>query len=73
MGTTLIVYPFAGILKECSLLTPRLLVNKEASGPFKSIQNNPQNYRDVFFEGTTDDGTRQLAHLLGFGEEIDSM
>ena len=69
-GTTLIVYPFAGILKEVDLLSPRLLINREATGPFKDINKNTMNYRDVFQEGDCDDGTILLAEYLGFKEEL---
>ena len=66
MGTSLLVYPFAGLANRVSLLTPRLLLNREPTGPFKkNKQQELFNYRDVAVLGDCDDGVTQLASLLG--------
>lgn len=69
MGTTLMVYPFAGLANEVGLLTPRLLLNREAVGPFKQC-DNVNNYRDVRVLGDCDKGCLELAEKLGWGEEV---
>jgi NAD-dependent SIR2 family protein deacetylase len=71
MGTTLQVYPVAGIVNQVPKLAPRLLINKERVGPWRSSAGlegdcNTASYRDVFFEGTCDAGAAQLGQLLGY-------
>jgi len=68
MGTTLQVYPFAGLLNKTSLLIPRLLINKELTGPFRSLNDGNHKFRDVAYLGTCDEGVKELAHLLGWNE-----
>lgn len=75
MGTTLQVYPVAGIVNEVPKLAPRLLINKERVGPWKSSSGiegdcNTSSYRDVFFEGACDDGAVQLCGLLGWQDFV---
>merc|ERR1711982_24256 len=71
MGTTLKVYPVAGIVNDVPQLAPRLLINKERVGPWRSSAGfegdcNTSSYRDVFFEGTCDAAAMQLGQLLGW-------
>lgn len=35
--------------------------------------NKAKTYRDVFWEGTCDDGCQKLADLLGWGDELREM
>lgn len=37
MGTSLLVYPFAGLASELPIMTPRLLLNAEPAGPFRDL------------------------------------
>lgn len=67
-GTSLSVYPFAGLLDECSLTTPRLLINREASGPFLRPDAAAHAYRDVLWLGECDAGVSCLARILGWEE-----
>lgn len=67
MGTTLAVYPFAALAGKASLLTPRLLLNREATGPFREPDAAAHAYRDVAWLGSIDDGVAALAALLGLG------
>jgi NAD-dependent SIR2 family protein deacetylase/ankyrin repeat protein len=67
LGTTLQVYPFAGLLNKTSLLTPRLLINKELTGPFKQLNDGNHKYRDAYI-GNVDDGVKELAQMLGLEE-----
>lgn len=71
MGTTLQVYPVAGIVNQVPKVAPRLLINKERAGPWKSSAGfegdcNTSSYRDVFYEGACDEGSEQLLQLLGW-------
>eukprot|EP01059_Diplonema_ambulator_P031915 TRINITY_DN6014_c0_g1_i6.p1 TRINITY_DN6014_c0_g1~~TRINITY_DN6014_c0_g1_i6.p1 ORF type:complete len:733 (+),score=173.05 TRINITY_DN6014_c0_g1_i6:1271-3469(+) len=68
MGTSLVVYPFAGLPNEVNTLTPRLLINKEETGPWKnrSIGALKHNYRDVFAQGACDDVVGQMTKLIGW-------
>eukprot|EP00403_Amphidinium_massartii_P028975 CAMPEP_0178404820 /NCGR_PEP_ID=MMETSP0689_2-20121128/18085_1 /TAXON_ID=160604 /ORGANISM="Amphidinium massartii, Strain CS-259" /LENGTH=628 /DNA_ID=CAMNT_0020025825 /DNA_START=275 /DNA_END=2161 /DNA_ORIENTATION=+ len=64
IGTALSVYPVAGLVNRVSNLTPRLLLNHEAVGPWKVSQCSPENYRDVFYKGDCDSGSQELLRLL---------
>lgn len=82
LGTSLVVQPFASLTSRVKDNTPRLYINLEKTG---DNQNNPwavlmfgcgfdfdseDNIRDVFWQGTCDDGCYALADLLGWGEEL---
>jgi len=43
IGTSLVVYPFAGLVNDVPDTTPRLLINMDAVGPFKAISANNNN------------------------------
>jgi len=66
VGTALSVYPVAGLVNRVPALTPRLLINREAVGPWKGAEENAENYRDVFFEGECDLGAELLARELSW-------
>ena len=66
VGTALSVYPVAGLVNRVPALTPRLLINREAVGPWKGAEGNAENYRDVFFEGECDLGAELLARELSW-------
>eukprot|EP00440_Ansanella_granifera_P053911 gb/GFBE01058446.1/.p1 GENE.gb/GFBE01058446.1/~~gb/GFBE01058446.1/.p1 ORF type:complete len:697 (+),score=103.81 gb/GFBE01058446.1/:1-2091(+) len=66
IGTTLSVYPVAGLVNRVPALTPRLLLNREAVGPWRGSESNPENYRDVMWQGDCDAGAVELAKLLGW-------
>jgi len=66
IGTALNVYPVAGLVNRVSMLTPRLLINREAVGPWTSCRDNVENYRDVFYEGECDAGAEELGRALGW-------
>uniref|UniRef100_A0A0N5AXD7 Deacetylase sirtuin-type domain-containing protein n=1 Tax=Syphacia muris TaxID=451379 RepID=A0A0N5AXD7_9BILA len=80
MGTSLIVQPFAGMANEVGKNVPRLLINLTEAGKKKvlhSVFGSPclnygakNNYRDVFWKGTCDEGVRRLAELLGWDKEL---
>ena len=60
------VYPVAGLVARVPALTPRLLINHEAVGPWRGAKENPENYRDVHFDGDCDAGAEQLANELSW-------
>lgn len=82
MGTSLTVQPFASLTSRVPEETPRLYINLEKTGcgptnPFAMFMfgggfkfDDEDNYRDVFLEGTCDDGCYKLADMLGWGDEL---
>lgn len=77
MGTSLMVYPFAGLVNEVAEGTPRLLINRDPVGVWRKYVDYPNankfNYRDVSYLGNCDDGIRELAKLLGWQEELQQL
>jgi len=77
IGTSLKVYPFAGLVDLVADTVPRLLINQECVGPFvhgahqdkmqgvfnKGIQGT---YRDVAYIGDIDEGVDCLMNSLGW-------
>ena len=50
MGTSLLVYPFAGLTGRVGPFVPRLLLNREATGLWRGLDTKARakwNYRDV--------------------------
>ena len=72
LGTSLVVYPFASLLTIAPMLTPRLLINKELTGPFTKSHLR-YNYRDVAFQGDCDEGVSALADALGWKDDLLSL
>jgi len=66
IGTALSVYPVAGLVSRVSMTTPRLLLNREPVGPWRHAQENPENYRDVFFGGDCEEGAQMMAKDLSW-------
>lgn len=88
MGTSLVVQPFAGLANKVDAKTPRLLINRDPVGDpnmfgslltsvlgfnpnFGSGGNNSK--RDVFLQSDCDEGTRQLARLLGWEDDLNRL
>ncbi|OAA52612.1 SIR2 family histone deacetylase [Beauveria brongniartii RCEF 3172] len=67
IGTSLQVYPFAGLPQMVRESTPRVLFNMEKVG---QIGTRPD---DVVSLGPCDDGVRQLAAELGWADELEEM
>jgi len=67
IGTALNVYPVAGLVNRAQVLTPRLLINREPVGVWRSCEHNEENYRDVMWKGECDDGADKLLQLLEWG------
>ncbi|XP_065070886.1 NAD-dependent protein deacetylase sirtuin-3-like isoform X2 [Rhopilema esculentum] len=68
LGTSLEVEPFAGLVQEVRSYTPRLLVNRDAVGPFVRRKRRPN---DVIVKGDIVDAVRKLIELLGWSKEVD--
>jgi len=80
MGTSLMVYPFAGLPNDAKQDVPRLLFNKEAVGPFtkgsqevlkdgqliKTHTGIKGTYRDVAVLGDIDQSVLKLCEMLGW-------
>lgn len=86
LGTSLVVQPFASLMHDVDENCPRLLINREKVGeaqpslfaglPFTSsfgFDFSESNYRDALFLGDCDAGVRQLAGLLGWGQELEEL
>eukprot|EP00039_Didymoeca_costata_P024843 m.11682 g.11682 ORF g.11682 m.11682 type:complete len:752 (+) comp4503_c0_seq1:325-2580(+) len=68
MGTSLVVYPFAGLVSEVPLLTPRVLFNATRAGVFQHVGtedvSNLHNYRDVASVGDCDESSEKLMQFM---------
>ena len=73
LGTSLKVYPFAGYVNDVPVLSPRLLVNNQAVGPWDVHKQNPNSYRDVKCIGQCDEGLAELAGFMGCGDELEEL
>ena len=67
LGTSLEVYPFAGLVEEVSKSTPRLLINREIVGPFKK---KVRRSNDAVIKGDIVDGVEKLVKALDWTESI---
>lgn len=85
MGTSLLVQPFASLVNRTKENVPRMYINLENSCPPKLDPimtvifgsgfdfDGENNYRDIFWQGTCDDGCMALAEALGWGEELKNL
>lgn len=67
LGTSLTVYPFAGLPDMASPGKPRVLFNMERVGKIGSRTD------DVIELGSCDEGVRKLADLLGWRDELEAL
>jgi NAD-dependent deacetylase sirtuin 2 len=70
MGTSLQVFPFAGLVDEVPKFCPRLWINKTADWPFEGVSRGERDWfgRDAIFQGSCDDGAKLLAGACGIGK-----
>jgi len=78
MGTTLLVYPFAGLTNQVKDMVPRLLINKEATGPFKNMpepnaKDSGARFRDAVHLGDCDEAVIEFANLMGWKEDLNTL
>ncbi|CAM1506246.1 Fc.00g058870.m01.CDS01 [Cosmosporella sp. VM-42] len=67
IGTSLTVYPFAGLPEMATAGKPRVLFNMERVGQLGRRAD------DVIELGSCDDGIRKLADLLGWRDELETL
>ena len=82
MGTSLVVQPFASLPNRTNDQVPRLYINLEKHcapklDPIMAATfgkgfdfDGENNHRDVFWQGTCDDGCEALVDALGWGDEL---
>lgn len=73
IGTSLQVMPFAGLVDLAHRKTPRLLINREAVGPFEYLRSNQTRGSDSLWLGDADDGVLALIDELGWTEEFEEL
>lgn len=84
MGTSLTVQPFASLVDSVPDHTPRVVINKtkfkkpSRVAAFLGLSRGFEfesdgNIRDVMYEGTTDDGCKELAAKLGWTDELNKL
>jgi len=78
MGTSLVVYPFAGLVNQVGPLVPRLLINNKLTGPFQHLPSASsagatRSYRDAAAVGDCDAGVRSLCEALGWADDLDKL
>lgn len=70
MGTSLTVAPFASLPEFVPDHVPRVLINRDRVGGHIFAWGDKDNSRDVFVEGSCDDGVTTLARLLGWEQDL---
>ncbi|KAI9311052.1 DHS-like NAD/FAD-binding domain-containing protein [Dichotomocladium elegans] len=78
IGTSLKVQPFASLIDRVSDTVPRLLINKEIAGVHRSAKSGfdfrwKYGKRDVAHLGDCDTSVEELAALLGWKDELNTM
>lgn len=83
MGTSLKVQPFASLVGQVGSDIPRLLINREKvgeqmggimgmlTGDTEGFDFSENNYRDAYFLGDCDAGSRALARACGWADELE--
>lgn len=67
MGTSLTVYPAAGLVRSVHPDVPRILLNNEQVGHELGLNFEG---KDIFVQGSCDDGVLKLAKALGWLDEL---
>jgi ParB-like chromosome segregation protein Spo0J len=67
------VHPFAGLVERGSSSVPRLLINREAVGPFVRVKHGKRKGRDGVYLGDADDAVRELVRAIGWEDELDAL
>lgn len=87
MGTSLAVHPFASLTNRVPPSTPRLYINLEKPSVDEETEflsllmggdagfkfDKKDNIRDVFQQGTCDEGCTLFAEMLGWGQELERL
>lgn len=70
IGTSLAVYPVAGIVDMVPIGIPRVLINRERSGPF--LENFATEFEDIYIGGDIEQAAMDLAEQLGWKSELEA-
>jgi len=81
MGTSLVVFPFAGLIGRCGTMCPRLLVNRDRAAEMSAAMFESGarrngfwwgegNLRDALYQGDCDDGVLELCQELGWDGDL---
>eukprot|EP00914_Ancora_sagittata_P014104 GHVO01027589.1.p2 GENE.GHVO01027589.1~~GHVO01027589.1.p2 ORF type:complete len:217 (+),score=57.21 GHVO01027589.1:684-1334(+) len=80
IGTSLVVYPFAGLIAMADVLCPRVLINKEPSAVYQPQSASggnagfrffeDDNYRDIYVAGDCDLGVEKICELCGWTNDL---
>lgn len=70
MGTSLKIEPFASLINTVKSTVPRLLLNRDAVGPF---ERRPLRRADYMELGDLSESVRKLAEILGWNTEIQTL
>lgn len=70
MGTSLQIEPCASLVNTVRSTVPRLLLNRDAVGPFAKVPLRKKDYVEL---GNLEDLVRRFALLLGWNEDIEEM
>ena len=76
MGTSLKVYPFAGLVDLVPRSCHRILINREPSGPFEDLFGSGfsrELCNDVFLQGDCDEVTSVLADAFGWKHQLNKI
>lgn len=73
IGTSLQVMPFAGLVHAVGGDVPRLLINREAVGPFEDLAHGERDGRDALWLGDADEAIRALVKEIGWDDEFDEL
>lgn len=71
MGTSLEVYPFAGIVNSARGYIPRILINREAVGPFASRTSG--RFNDLAVTGDLLENVQKFARVLGWKKAMEDL
>ena len=86
IGTSLQVQPFSLLPHRVPDRVPRVLINREAVGPFEALDSDGKGMNayfaritgidggrpgDLFWKGDADDGVRELCEALGWGDKLE--
>jgi len=69
MGTSMQVYPVAGLVHKVAPTVPRLLINMNAVGVFDK-EDDTDNYRDISLLGSCDSSCEKLMQMLGWNQPL---
>ncbi|XP_010888638.1 SIRT1 domain-containing protein isoform X2 [Esox lucius] len=70
MGTSLQIEPFASLVNTVRSTVPRLLLNRDAVGPFQKVPLKKGDYMEL---GDLVDTVRRFAEILGWHSEIQDL